>query len=73
MVLSDADFRRLTDVRVHEPAAIAKALAARPRRDTLTRSGVMFIVAADHTARAWSPSAATSGRWPTVARCSTVC
>jgi hypothetical protein len=49
--ISDTDFRRLTDIRVHEPEAIAKALTARPRRDTLTRGGVLFIVAADHTAR----------------------
>lgn len=51
MTLSDAQYRHLTDVRVHEPASIAKALAGRRRRDQITRDGVLFIVAADHTAR----------------------
>ena len=52
MRLSDAEFGELLDVRVHEPARIAAALAGRRRRDTLTRDGMLFIVAADHTARA---------------------
>jgi hypothetical protein len=51
MTITDDDYRRLTDVRVHEPETIGKALASRPRRDQLTRRGVLFIVAADHTAR----------------------
>jgi hypothetical protein len=49
--LSDRDFHQLCDVRVQEPQRIAAAYAARPRRADLTRDGVMFIVAADHTAR----------------------
>jgi hypothetical protein len=49
--LTDADYRALTDVRVGEPEAIAKALAGRRRRAELTRNGMLFIVAADHTAR----------------------
>ena len=39
-------------MRVHEPARIAAALAGRRRRAALTRDGMLFIVAADHTARA---------------------
>jgi hypothetical protein len=50
-VLSDEQYRRLTDIRVHEPEAIAKAMASRPRRAQMTRDGMLFIVAADHTAR----------------------
>ncbi len=37
------------------------------------RRATMFIVAADHTARGCSGSAATRWRWPTGARCSTGC
>ena len=51
-MLSDSDFRELIDVRVHEPGRIAATLAGRRRRDTLTRDGMLFIIAADHTARA---------------------
>jgi hypothetical protein len=49
--LDDTTFRDLLDVRVREPQRIAAALAARQRRDQLTREGALFIVAADHTAR----------------------
>jgi Cgl0159-like len=49
--LSDEQYRSLTDVRVREPEAIAKALAGRRRRAELPRDGMLFIVAADHTAR----------------------
>jgi len=49
--LDDSTFRDLLDVRVSEPPRIAAALAARPRREQLTRDGALFIVAADHTAR----------------------
>jgi hypothetical protein len=49
--LTDEQFRDLIDVRVNEPARIAAALAARPRRGRLTNDGSLFIVAADHTAR----------------------
>jgi hypothetical protein len=51
MRLDDATFAELIDVRVHEPERIATALAARRRRTSPTRHGMMFIVAADHTAR----------------------
>jgi hypothetical protein len=43
--------RELTDIRVDDPGRIGRALAARRRRTSLTRDGMMFIVAADHTAR----------------------
>jgi hypothetical protein len=49
--LDDPTYRDLLDVRVSEPQRIAAALAARPRREQLTRDGALFIVAADHTAR----------------------
>jgi hypothetical protein len=51
VTLTDAQYRSLTDVRVREPESIAKAMAARRRRAELTRDGMLFIVAADHTAR----------------------
>jgi hypothetical protein len=51
VTLSDEEYRSLTDVRVHEPDTIAKAMASRRRRAELTRDGALFIVAADHTAR----------------------
>ena len=37
-------------MRVHAPDKIAAAHAARRRRQSLTRDGMLFIVAADHTA-----------------------
>jgi len=49
--LADEQYRRLTDVRVHEPHRIADAYATRRRPATLTNDGMTFIVAADHTAR----------------------
>jgi len=49
--LSEAQYRQLLDVRVEEPARVAEALAARPRRERVTADGALFIVAADHTAR----------------------
>jgi hypothetical protein len=52
MRLTDEQFQDLIDVRVHEPQRIAAAHADRKRRTSLTRDGVMFVVAADHTARA---------------------
>ena len=52
MRLTDEQFRELIEVRVSDPQRIAEAYAARKRRSTLTRDGVMFIVATDHTARA---------------------
>jgi hypothetical protein len=51
MKLSDEQFEELIDVRVREPGRIAEALAVRWRRRELTRDGMLFIVAADHTAR----------------------
>jgi hypothetical protein len=49
--LSDKQWNDLLDVRVSEPQRITNALQTRKRRDRLTRDGMMFIVAADHTAR----------------------
>ena len=51
MRLTDAAFRDLVDVRVTAPERIAAALATRQRRSNITRDGMLFIVAADHTAR----------------------
>ncbi len=51
MTLTDAQIRELTNVRVSDPEAVAKAMASRRRRSELTRDGMLFIVAADHTAR----------------------
>ena len=52
MSLDDETFAALTETRVVAPHKIAEALAARRRRSTLTQDGMLFIVAADHTARA---------------------
>jgi hypothetical protein len=49
--LDDKVYAELIDVRVREPSRIASALAGRRRRPTLAPDGVLFIVAADHTAR----------------------
>ena len=51
MPLDDRAFAALLDVRLREPGRIAGAHAARRRRTTPTRDGMLFIVAADHTAR----------------------
>ena len=52
MRLSDKRFGELLEVRVADPGNIRQALAARRRRrHRLTRDGMLFIVAADHTAR----------------------
>ncbi len=51
MALTDARYRELTEIRVSRPEHIAQALLTRARRTSLTRDGMMFIVAADHTAR----------------------
>jgi hypothetical protein len=51
MALSDKQYAELTDVRVHEPGRIEQVLVARRRRSSLTTDGMMFLVAADHTAR----------------------
>lgn len=50
-MLTDDEYRQLTDVRVTNPERVAQAMAARHRRSSLTADGMMFIVAADHTAR----------------------
>lgn len=50
-MLTDAEVRNLTSVRVDEPHRIAEAYARRARRTRLTADGMLFIVAADHTAR----------------------
>lgn len=49
--LTDDEYRQLLDTRVDRPGEIAVRRSARTRRQTLTRGGVLFIVAADHTAR----------------------
>jgi hypothetical protein len=51
MRVDDATYAELLDVRVHDPAAVALALAKRRRREQLAPDGMLFIVAADHTAR----------------------
>jgi hypothetical protein len=51
MPLDDRTFTDLLDVRVHEPGRIGDAYARRTHRDAPTRDGMLFIVAADHTAR----------------------
>jgi uncharacterized protein len=51
MPLDDRTFAELLDVRVHEPERIASAHTARRRRATVSRDGMLFILAADHTAR----------------------
>ena len=52
MLLDDLTYASLTETRVSAPHKIADALALRRRRTTLTQDGMLFIVAADHTARA---------------------
>ncbi|MGI8938381.1 MAG: Cgl0159 family (beta/alpha)8-fold protein [Iamia sp.] len=51
MRLDDRAFADLLEVRVREPGRIAAAHRARSRRAELARDGMLFIVAADHTAR----------------------
>jgi uncharacterized protein len=51
MPLDESTYRDLLGVRVHAPDKIAAAHAARRRRQSLTRDGMLFIIAADHTAR----------------------
>lgn len=49
--LTDAAYAELVATRVDQPEAIETARRRRPRRATPTRDGMLFIVAADHTAR----------------------
>jgi len=51
MPIDESTYRDLLGVRVHAPDKIADAHAARRRRKSLTRDGMLFIIAADHTAR----------------------
>jgi uncharacterized protein len=51
MPIDESTYRDLLGVRVHAPDKIAAAHAARRRRRSLTRDGMLFIIAADHTAR----------------------
>ncbi|HET6836319.1 MAG TPA: deoxyribose-phosphate aldolase [Acidimicrobiales bacterium] len=51
MRLDDKAYAELLEVRVREPSRIALALTGRRRRPTLAPDGMLFIVAADHTAR----------------------
>jgi len=50
-MLTDEQYRSLTDVRVGAPDRIATAYAERERPRSLAPEGMTFIVAADHTAR----------------------
>lgn len=47
------DVAELTELRAADPGAIARAWAARTRRDLLRADGRLLLVAADHPAR-WS-------------------
>ena len=50
--ISDADWRRLLELRATDPDAVAKAYAARSRpKRFLSERGTLFLVAADHPAR----------------------
>jgi hypothetical protein len=51
MPLTDAEYHSLTEGRVSTPGRIAEAYASRRRPESLTKDGMMFVVAADHTAR----------------------
>lgn len=51
MHLDDDRYRDLIDARVHAPERIAQAYATRARRSVLSRDGMLFIIAVDHTAR----------------------
>ncbi len=50
--MSNLDFQALRNTRASDPAAVAKALQARQRRELLGGDGKLMIVAADHPARA---------------------
>ncbi|MEL0149431.1 MAG: deoxyribose-phosphate aldolase [Pontimonas sp.] len=50
--MSNLDFQALRNIRANDPAAVAKALRARQRRELLGADGKLMIVAADHPARA---------------------
>lgn len=45
------DFASLRELRATDPAGVARALAARTRREVIRGDGRLFIVAADHPAR----------------------
>ena len=51
-MISDERFRELLDVRARHPERLAETMARRSRRPLLARDGRLFIVAADHPARA---------------------
>lgn len=50
-LLSDADYARILNARLDEPAALRRALAGRPRRPLLGADRRLMLLAADHTAR----------------------
>lgn len=50
--MSNLDFQALRNTRASDPAAVARALQARQRRELLGADGKLMIVAADHPARA---------------------
>ena len=51
-MIPDQQFADLLDVRARHPERLAEAMARRTRRPLLARNGRLFIVAADHPARA---------------------
>lgn len=50
-LLADADYARILNARLDEPAALRRALAGRPRRSLLGPDRRLMVLAADHTAR----------------------
>ncbi len=50
-MLTDDQWHQVTGTRLRRPAAVAEALASRPRRSLLGDDGHLFLVAADHPAR----------------------
>lgn len=51
-MIDEADLQELLDLRAHHPERIAEAFSARRRRPLLGEDGRLFIIAADHPARA---------------------
>ena len=50
-LLADADYARILNARLDEPASLPRARAGRPRRPLLGEDRRLMILAADHTAR----------------------
>ena len=62
--LDDERWLHLVHTRAEQPHLALERLRTRQRRPLLT-DGKLFIVAADHTARACSACQASRSRWPT--------